>query len=197
MDEAAYVEQDAVGLAALIAAGEVSQTEVLDAALARAEAVNPRLNAIILPMYEQAKERAAEPLTGPLAGVPFLLKDLLQDYAGLPTSAGNRALRTEVVKQDSEVVRRWLDAGVVIMGKTNVPEFGGKAVTEPDEFGPTRNPWDLRRTPGGSSGGSAAAVAAGIVPAAGANDGAGSIRIPAACCGLVGLKPQRGRISLA
>lgn len=196
MDDAAYVEQDALGLAALIAAGEVSQVEVLDAALARAEAVNPQLNAIILPMYEQAKARAAEPLSGPLAGVPFLLKDLLQDYAGLPTSAGNRALRTEVVAQHSEVVRRWLDAGVVIMGKTNVPEFGGKAVTEPDEFGPTRNPWDLRRTPGGSSGGSAAAVAAGIVPAAGANDGAGSIRTPAACCGLVGLKPGRGRVPL-
>ncbi len=134
----------------------------------------------------------ADPRTGPFAGVPFLIKDLAQDYAGLPTSQGSRALQSTPVAQHATVVRRWIDAGLVIFGKTNLPEFGAKAITEPVAWGPARNPWNLNRTPGGSSGGSAAAVAAGIVPCAGANDGGGSIRIPAACCGLVGLKPGRG-----
>jgi amidase len=170
----------------------VTAAELLETAIARAEAVNPALNAIVTPMYEPARDRAAGPLAGSFAGVPFLIKDLLQDYAGLPTGSGNRALRSVPAAEHAEVVRRWLDAGLVVFGKTNTPEFGVKGVTEPEAGGPTRNPWDLSRTPGGSSGGSAAAVAAGIVPAAGGNDGGGSIRIPAACCGLLGLKPGRG-----
>lgn len=192
MEYADYRAHDAVGLAALVATGQVTAAELLEIAIARAEAVNPALNAIVTPMYEPARERAARTLTGPFAGVPFLIKDLLQDYAGLPTGSGNRALRAVPATEHAEVVRRWLDAGLVIFGKTNTPEFGAKGITEPEVDGPTRNPWDRSRTPGGSSGGSAAAVAAGIVPVAGANDGGGSIRIPAACCGLFGLKPGRG-----
>ncbi|WP_026120029.1 amidase [Nocardiopsis potens] len=189
-----YMEHDAVGLAGLVRSGEVAPAELLEAAIARAEQVGPALNAIVLPMYAEARERAAGPLDGPLAGVPFLLKDLFQDYAGVPTSGGCRALRQVPAPRHAEVVRRWLDAGLVPFGKTNVPEFGAKGVTEPREFGPARNPWNPGHTPGGSSGGSAAAVAAGIAPAAGGNDGGGSIRIPAACCGLFGLKPGRGRV---
>lgn len=185
---------DAVGLAELVARGEVSPGELLDVAISRAEAVDGSLNAIVQPMHELARERAKESLSGPFAGVPFLIKDLSQDYAGLPTGSGNRVLRLRPVERHSAVVDRWLGAGMVIFGKTNTPEFGAKGVTEPEVNGPTRNPWDLARTPGGSSGGSAAAVAAGIVPVAGANDGGGSIRIPAACCGLFGLKPGRGLV---
>lgn len=189
-----YLEYDAVGLAELIRSGEVAPGAVLEAAIARAEEVDPALNTIVRPMYGEARKRAAAAPSGPLAGVPFLLKDLSQDYAGLPTSAGCRALRDVPAPRHAEVVRRWLEAGLVPFGKTNVPEFGAKAVTESREFGPARNPWNRGHTPGGSSGGSAAAVAAGIAPAAGGNDGGGSIRIPAACCGLFGLKPGRGRV---
>jgi len=183
-----YRKHDATGLAQLVAEKQVSAAELLTLARERAEAVNPRLNAIV-------RDIPAEPsddLTGPFAGVPFLIKDLGQDYAGLPSSNGSRALARHPVTEHSTVVQRWLDAGLVIFGKTNLPEFGAKAISEPAVWGPARNPWDLERTPGGSSGGSAAAVAAGIVPCAGANDGGGSTRIPAACCGLVGLKPGRG-----
>ncbi|MCX2181946.1 amidase [Streptomyces sp. SKN60] len=187
-----YRRYDAVGLADLVARREVSPGELLDVAVERAEAVNGRLNAIVTPMYDLARERVTGELAGPLAGVPFLIKDLFQDYAGLPTGSGSRAARRSVPSRHSEVVRRWLDAGLVVLGKTNTPEFGCKSITEPEVNGPTRNPWNLDHTPGGSSGGSAAAVAAGIVPVAGANDGGGSIRIPAACCGLFGLKPGRG-----
>ena len=194
MDYAEYRAQDAVGLAGLVAAGQVTAAELLECAIARAEAVGPALNAVVAPMHEQARARTAQPLSGPFAGVPFLIKDLMQDYAGLPTGAGNRALGRVPAAEHAEVVRRFLDAGLVIFGKTNTPEFGAKGITEPEANGPTRNPWDRSRTPGGSSGGSAAAVAAGIVPAAGANDGGGSIRIPAACCGLLGLKPGRGLV---
>jgi amidase len=189
-----YLAHDAVGLAELLRGKEVTPAEVLEAAIERAEEVNPELNAIILPMYEEGRRIATASPEGPLGGVPFLLKDLAQDYAGYPTSAGSRALRHVPADRHAEVVRRWLDAGLVPFGKTNIPEFGAKAVTESAEFGPARNPWNLGHTPGGSSGGSAAAVAAGIAPAAGANDGGGSIRIPAACCGLFGLKPGRGRV---
>ncbi|MBO2456006.1 amidase [Actinomadura violacea] len=194
MEYAEYRARDAVGLAALVTAGETTSAELLDAAIARADAVNAKINAIVRPMHDLARARAAEPPAGPFAGVPFLLKDLSQDYAGLPTGSGNRALREIPAAEHAEVVRRWLDAGLVVFGKTNTPEFGAKGITEPEVNGPTRNPWDLTRTPGGSSGGSAAAVAAGIVPVAGANDGGGSIRIPAACCGLFGLKPGRGLV---
>lgn len=183
-----YRRHDATGLAQLVADKEVTPAELLDLARNRAAAVNPRINAIVRDVPTSPADAAA----GPFSGVPFLIKDLAQDYAGLPTSAGSRALVSKPVAEHSEIVRRWQNAGLVIFGKTNTPEFGAKGITEPDAWGPARNPWDLNRTPGGSSGGSAAAVAAGIVPCAGANDGGGSIRIPAACCGLVGLKPGRG-----
>ncbi|OBF90462.1 amidase [Mycobacterium sp. 852002-51152_SCH6134967] len=183
-----YRRHDATGLAKLVADKELSAAELLDLARNRAAAVNPRINAIV----RDVPASPADAASGPFSGVPFLIKDLAQDYAGLPTSRGSRALMSKPVAEHSEIVRRWQDAGLVIFGKTNTPEFGAKGITEPDAWGPARNPWDLTRTPGGSSGGSAAAVAAGIVPCAGANDGGGSIRIPAACCGLVGLKPGRG-----
>src|ERR1700742_5118186 len=192
MDAAEYARCDALGLAQLIARGEITAAEALAAAQSRAREVNPSVNAIVRCMDAEAEERLREPLDGPFAGVPFLLKDLGQEYAGVPTSYGNRALAKVPAREHSTVVVRWLQAGLVPFGKTNVPELGMKGITEPELWGPARNPWDLQRTPGGSSGGSAAAVAAGIVPAAGASDGGGSIRIPAACCGVFGLKATRG-----
>jgi amidase len=190
-----YLQHDGVGLAELVRRGEVTASELLEAAIRRAEAVNPRLNAIVIPMYEIARERAAGALAGPFAGVPFLIKDLKQDYAGVLASAGSRSYRSKnfFPKVHAEIVRRFLAAGTVVFGRTNAPEFGSKGITEPLAWGATRNPWDLERSPGGSSGGSAAAVAAGVVPMAGANDGGGSIRIPAGATGLFGLKPGRGR----
>lgn len=189
-----YADHDATGLAGLVARREVTPAELLEAAIARAEQLNPRLNAICIPMFEIGRERAAQPLQGPFAGVPFLIKDIAQDYAGVPTTSGSRALRNWVPQQHAEIVERFLRAGLVVFGKTATPEFALKAVTEAGLWGPTRNPWDLQRTPGGSSGGAAAAVAAGIVPMAGASDGGGSIRIPASYCGLFGLRPSRGRV---
>lgn len=189
-----YADHDATGLAELIARREVTAAEVLEAAIAQAEKVDSQLKAICIPMLEIGRGRARENLSGPFAGVPFLLKDIIQDYAGIPTTGGCRALREWKPLQHSELVNRFLGAGLVIFGKTATPEFGLKAETSSQLWGPTRNPWDLTRTPGGSSGGAAAAVAAGIVPAAGASDGGGSIRIPAAYCGLFGLKPSRGRV---
>jgi len=148
----------------------------------------------VTPMFDRARQRLEQPLpAGPFRGVPFLLKDLLSAYAGVALTFGSKACRNFVPNHDSELVRRYKEAGVVILGKTNTPEFGLVAITEPELFGPTRNPWDVSRTPGGSSGGSAAAVASGMVPLAGGGDGGGSIRIPAAYCGLFGLKPSRGR----
>ncbi|MEO9329399.1 amidase [Gordonia aurantiaca] len=187
-----YLHSDATALAGLVASGDVTPAELLDLARTRAAAVNPKLNAIVIPMDAEADRRASGELHGPFAGVPFLIKDLAQDYRGYPTTRGCRAYRRLVSPSHAAVVERFLDAGLVIFGKTATPEFGAKAITESALWGPTRNPWNPRVTPGGSSGGSAAAVAAGIVPAAGANDGGGSIRIPAACTGLVGLKASRG-----
>jgi amidase len=196
MNAEEYREHDGLGLAELVARRDVTAGELLAAARKRAAAVNPRINAIVRPMDAEADARAADgaALSGPFAGVPFLIKDLAQDYAGLPTSWGSRSLASLPAPEHSTVVQRWLDAGLVIFGKTNTPEFGAKGITESELFGPARNPWDLSRTPGGSSGGAAAAVAAGIVPVAGASDGGGSIRIPAGCCGLFGLKAGRGLI---
>lgn len=188
MDFQEYRSHDATGLARLVAEKQVTADELLALAQARAAQVNPRINAIV----RDVPAAPAGTADGPFAGVPFLIKDLAQDYAGLPSSRGSRALKSLPAAEHSTIVQRWIDAGLVIFGKTNTPEFGAKGITEPVAWGPTRNPWDVTRTPGGSSGGSAAAVAAGIVPCAGANDGGGSIRIPAACCGLVGLKPGRG-----
>jgi amidase len=191
-----YRRYDGVGLAAEVAAGRCSAADLLSAAAARAEAVNPTLNAIVIDMMALARERVAGPLSGPFAGVPFLIKDILQDHAGVASTAGCRAFRQRVAPVHAHMVRRWLDAGLVIFGKTATPELALKGYTESALYGATRNPWNPALTPGGSSGGAAAAVAAGIVPMAGANDGGGSIRIPAAMCGLVGLRPSRGRVSV-
>lgn len=191
-----YVGYDAIGLAELIARGEVCPAEVLAAARQRLAAVDPTLNCVVHRMDAIADDHAAQTTTGPFAHVPFLIKDLFQNYAGVPTTYGNAALKHAGFKPavHAEVVQRFIAAGVNIFGKTNTPEFGAKGITEPEANGPTRNPWNRAHTPGGSSGGSAAAVAAGVVPMAGANDGGGSIRIPAACCGLFGLKPGRARV---
>ncbi len=188
-----YMSLDATELARLVRTRAVSAQELLALARARADAVDPQLNSIVLRMDSAADDVAADPgLDGPFAGVPFLVKDLAQEYKGYPTSCGSKALATDVATDHALITQRLLDAGLVIFGKTNTPELGAKGVTEPDFWGPSSNPWDRTRTPGGSSGGSGAAVAAGIVPAAGANDGGGSIRIPAACNGLFGLKLGRG-----
>jgi amidase len=191
-----YERYDGLGLAELVRKREVSALELVEESIARIEAVNPRINAVICKLYDFARLAAAGPLEGPFAGVPFLLKDLMAPLAGVPMSNGNRALAKIPSDHDAEIVRRYKKAGLVIVGKTNTPELGIAPVTEPEAFGPTRNPWDLTRTPGGSSGGSAAAVAARIAPMAHGNDGGGSIRIPASCCGLFGLKPTRGRTPL-
>lgn len=187
-----YMSHDATGLAKLVADKQVTPAELLDLARRRLHDVNPAINAVVVETTEAADTRVGEDLSGPFAGVPFLLKDLSQEYRGYPTASGSRALKDVVETENALVTDRFLDAGLVVAGKTNTPELGAKGVTEPTLWGPSRNPWDTSRTPGGSSGGSAAAVAAGIVPAAGANDGGGSIRIPAGCTGLVGLKPSRG-----
>ncbi|HEY1425981.1 MAG TPA: amidase [Caulobacteraceae bacterium] len=197
MNEEDYLAQDAIGLAGLIAAKQITAAEALEAALARAAKVNPQLNAITMDLSERGRREAAGPLSGPLAGVPFLLKDLGPALAGTGTTQSCKLYAGWVAKTDSPLTMLYKAAGLVIFGKTNTPEVGLEPVTEPAMFGPTRNPWDLSRTSGGSSGGAAAAVAAGILPAAHASDGGGSIRIPASCCGLFGLKPSRGRISNA
>jgi amidase len=190
-----YGRYDALGLAELVRTGQVSAGELLDEALARTAAINPRINAVIHLMEARARQAIAAGLPeGPFRGVPFLIKDLLAAYAGEPLRCGSRLFREFVPQQDEEITRRYRAAGLVIFGKTNTPELGLTNVTEPELFGPTRNPWNLERTPGGSSGGSAAAVAARIVPAANGSDGGGSIRTPASNCGLVGLKVSRGRV---
>ena len=189
-----YAEHDGLGLAALVRKGEVGAVEVVDAAIARAERLNPALNAIVYQAYDQARAAAAGPLpAGPFTGVPFLVKDLLITVAGWPRSSGSRFCAGVVDAEDSGLMRRYRGSGVVTLGKTNCPEFGITGTTEPGLFGPCRNPWNLDHSTGGSSGGSAAAVAAGIVPMAHGGDGRGSIRIPASCCGLVGLKVTRDR----
>lgn len=190
-----YRQHDAVALAELVRKGEVTAGELLELAIARAEQVNGQLNGLIHPLYDEARRLAAEPQQGDLAGVPMLVKDLFQEIKGAPHCQGNKALKKIDYRApvDSTLVRRWRAAGLLPFGRTNTPEFGAKGITEPEAFGAARNPWNPAHTPGGSSGGSAAMVAAGVVPLAGANDGGGSIRIPAACCGLFGLKPGRGR----
>lgn len=193
MTEEEYLAHDATGLAELVRRGEVSAGELLGIALDRIARINPALNAVVRLMSDEAIEAAKRAPSGPFGGVPFLAKDLLSDYAGHPTSAGSRLLAGYVPTSDSELARRVRASGAIVTGKTNLPEAGLLPYTESELWGPCRNPWDLGRTPGGSSGGSAAAVASGMVPMAGGGDGGGSIRIPAACCGLFGLKPTRGR----
>jgi amidase len=188
-----YVRHDGLGLAALVRSGEVSPAELLEAAIARIEEHNPALNAVIRTRYDAARSEAAQiDPSAPFAGVPFLLKDLVATIGGEPTGNGSRLLKSLPMPRDSELVRRFRAAGVVIAGRSNTPEFGLTPYTEPAAFGPTKNPWSAAHSPGGSSGGSAAAIASGMVPLASGGDGGGSIRIPASCCGLFGLKPSRG-----
>ncbi|MGH8731132.1 MAG: amidase, partial [Burkholderiales bacterium] len=189
-----YDNYDAVGLAELVRRRQVSPEELLEEAIARVEQRDSALNSVVNKLYDHARAaiRAGLP-NGPLHGVPFLLKDLHALCAGAVTTNGSRFFQDNRADHDSELVTRYKKAGLVIFGKTNTPEFGLTITTEPTLFGPTRNPWNAQHTAGGSSGGSAAAVAAGLVPAAHASDGGGSIRIPASCCGLFGVKPTRGR----
>ena len=166
----------------------------MEAAIERVEKVNPELNLVITTLFDEARTAAAGKIPdGPFAGVPFLMKDIGAFLAGVPMSMGTALLKDFVPDHDSELTRRLKKAGLIVIGKTNTPEFGLMPTTEPRLFGPSRNPWNTDKTTGGSSGGSAAAVAAGIVPMAHANDGGGSIRIPASCCGVFGLKPTRAR----
>jgi amidase len=185
---------DATTLAELVRKKEIKPVELVEAAIERIERLNPQLNAVVTPMYDLAREAAAGELPrGPFTGVPFLLKDLMAAYAEVRMTWGSAFMRDNVPDYDSELVVRQKKAGLVVLGKTNTPEFGILPTTEPHLFGPTRNPWDTEKTTGGSSGGSAAAVASGMVAIAHANDGGGSIRIPSSCCGLFGLKPTRAR----
>ncbi len=189
-----YDKFDGLGLAKLVRTRQVTPAELVEEAVSRIEACNPQLNAVVHKLYGQARAAARDSLPdGPFKGVPFLLKDLFATMEGVPTSNGNRLLKGIPAPHDSEMVARFKNSGVIILGKTNTPELGITPFTEPETHGPTRNPWDTSRTPGGSSGGSAAGVAARMVPLASGGDGGGSIRIPASCCGLFGLMPTRGR----
>ncbi len=191
---------DATAQAHLVRRGELTARELVDATIARIERLNPQLNAVIIPTFERARAQAGSRQLpdGPFRGVPFLFKDIGAHPAGDPLHAGMRFLREVqwVEKEDSYLAAKFRTAGFVFLGKTNTPELALLPTTEPQSYGPTRNPWDPTRSTGGSSGGAAAAVAAGMVPLAHATDGGGSIRIPASECGLVGLKPSRGRTSL-
>src|SRR5579863_932365 len=203
---AEYGALDALGLAELVRRRQVSPAELLEEAIARNERVNPKLGAVVTTLYDDARRLAGAPgepgaradsVDRPFAGVPFVVKDIYCDMAGVPATSSSRYLVGHKPARDATIVERFRKAVLVTFGRTNAPELGLLPVTEPELHGPTRNPWDPALTPGGSSGGAAAAVAAGIVPLAHANDGGGSIRIPASCCGLVGLKPTRARNSLA
>ena len=190
-----YTDFDAMGLAELIRNGQVSKVEVLEAAIKQIGRSNPKINAVILKMYDEANRLLKQSdSNAPLAGVPFLLKDLNTPYKGFLMQSGSKAFKDYRPDYDSNLVKRYKAAGLIVLGKTNTPEFGLKAVTEPEATGITKNPWNLDHTPGGSSGGSAAAVASGMVPMASAGDGGGSIRIPASHCNLFGIKPSRGRV---
>ncbi len=195
MSSFSYTSYDAVGLAELIRSREVSPVELLEAAFARLEEVNPQLNAVIRTYETRAREEAGlvRPGEQPFAGVPLLLKDISQSLEGEFLTSGSRLFSEHRALRNSNFVTRLRDAGFIIIGHTNTPEFGLKNITEPRLHGSTRNPWNIDHSPGGSSGGAAAAVASGIVPLAGASDGGGSIRIPASFSGLFGLKPTRGR----
>ncbi|MGI4879990.1 MAG: amidase [Janthinobacterium lividum] len=194
-----YLRYDAIGLARLVRTKQVSSTALLDCALEHTQRVNPKINAVINFCEDAARQAIKQGLPdGPLRGVPFLVKDGAMDWAGLRTTSGSRALaNAPIVGSDSPLAAAIRGSGVVMFGKTNLPEFGLAVVTEPQLFGPTRNPWNSEFSPGGSSGGAAAAVASGFVPAAHGNDGAGSLRIPAAWCGVFTMKTTRGRISMA
>jgi amidase len=189
----AFASLDATEQAKLVRTRKVKPIELVDAAIERIERVNPTINAMITPMFEQARAAAKKGPKGPFAGVPFLLKDVGASYAGVRMTIGSAFLRNYVPDHDSELVTRLKRSGLIMLGKTNMSEFGIMITAEPRLFGACRNPWNTKRSTGGSSGGSAAAVAAGLVPMAHGSDGGGSIRIPAACCGVFGLKPTRAR----
>jgi amidase len=193
-----YAESDALALAELVHRREVSPAELVETAIAVIESLNPRLNAVIHRLYEMGRKRAEEiDVSAPFAGVPFLLKELASSWQGAPMTNSSAYLKDVVADSDSEVVRRIKKAGLVLVGKSNAPENGWSIATEPKLFGKTVNPWNPDVTPGGSSGGTCAAVASRMVPIGEASDGAGSIRVPSSCCGVVGLKPSRGRVTLA
>ena len=186
---------DATGWAESIRRGECSAREAVEAAIRRIEQLNPGLNAVVNTRFEQALTEVDRGLpAGPFTGVPFLVKDLGVDVAGLPSTRGSRLFADAIAPCDSPLVARYREAGLVVLGTTNTPEFGKNASTEPLLHGPTRNPWRTTHSPGGSSGGSAAAVASGMVPVSHGSDGGGSIRIPSSMCGLFGFKPSRGRV---
>jgi amidase len=188
-----YSNYDGLGLAELVKKKEIKPIELIEAAIERIERLNPQLNAVVFKAFDEARTTAKTEYSGPFTGVPILLKDILGFKKGWPNRDGSRFVPAIPAPFDSTLVVRLQTAGLIPLGKTNVPEFGALPITEPKLYGPAHNPWNLGFSTGGSSGGSAAAVAAGIVPLAHANDGGGSIRIPASCCGLVGLKPTRGR----
>jgi amidase len=190
IDELAFL--DAIAQAELVRNGEVATTELVEATIQRIERLNPTVNAVVTRAYESAREAASATLPdAPLAGVPFLLKDIGSSAAGMRITGASNLLGDFVPDHDDELVARFKRAGLIIMGKTNVPELGLSGTTEPLRHGPTRNPWNKDLSAGGSSGGAAAAVASGMVPLAHAGDGAGSTRVPASCCGLFGLKTSR------
>ncbi|MEM7335643.1 MAG: amidase, partial [Chloroflexota bacterium] len=191
---AEYVNYDGLGLAELVEKGEVTPGELLETAVSLIEALDPQVNAIVTQMFDEARTAVSEGLAdGPFKGVPFFVKDLGEMVAGVRLTGGSRALAEFVPKQDSEFINRVRQAGFNLAGKTNTPEFGLLPTTESELLGKCHNPWALAHSPGGSSGGAGAAVATGYGPVAHATDGGGSIRIPASCCGLFGLKPTRGR----
>jgi amidase/6-aminohexanoate-cyclic-dimer hydrolase len=194
---AEFERYDGLGLAQLVRDKQVSAAELLDAAIERVESRNATVNAVCARLYDEGRRAIAAGLPeGPFTGVPFMLKDISVVMNGVATTSGSRLFADAVADHDSELVARYRRAGLVIFGKTNTPEFGLSTTTEPQLFGPTRNPWSVAHSAGGSSGGAAAAVAAGMIPMAHASDGGGSIRIPASCCGLFGLKPTRARVPL-
>jgi amidase len=193
---AQVAQLDATAQAELVRAGEVRPRDLVEAAIERIEALNPQLNAVVMPLYDRALSRTTT-VSGPFAGVPYLLKDLIVEVAGTRFTEGSAFLRHNVSTVDSALLTRLERAGLVIVGRTNAPEFGLVPTAEPTLHGPARNPWDLARSTSGSSGGSAAAVAARLVPMAHGNDLGGSLRYPASACGVFGLKPTRGRVSLA
>lgn len=190
-----YVANDALGLAELVRDKQVSPLELVETAIEAIEECNPSLNAVVIKTYDIARKAASQSLTGPFAGVPFLLKNIGSMWEGTPLNNGFSYLQNVVCDHDTEMVRRIKDAGFLMLGRTNAPEGGWSIGTEPRLYGPTHNPWDQSLTPGGSSGGAAASVSSRMIPLAEASDGGGSTRAPASCCGLVGLKPSRGRIT--
>lgn len=194
-----YRSTDAVGLAELVRQRDVSPAELFEAGIRAIEEMNPRLNAVVHKLYDMGRAEAGkvDPDAGPLAGVPFLLKELASSWKGAPLTNSSRFLKDQVAEADSEISRRLRAAGLLLLGKSNAPENGWSITTEPALYGPAVNPWNPERTAGGSSGGTAVAVATGMVPIADASDGAGSIRVPASCCGVVGMKPSRGRVTLS